>query len=54
MTVNPRTRFAELPEARRQAILALADQLAAEELTLAEPREARRRSQAELAERLGM
>jgi transcriptional regulator with XRE-family HTH domain len=43
-----------LPEARRKAILAAADRLIAEELTLAELREARRRSQAELAKRLGV
>ncbi len=52
MAVNSKGRFAELPEARRKAILA--DQTAAEELTLAELREARRRSQAELAKKLGV
>jgi TRAP-type C4-dicarboxylate transport system substrate-binding protein len=54
MAVNSKDRFAQLPEARRKAILALADQMAAEELTLAELREARRRSQAELAKKLGV
>jgi TRAP-type C4-dicarboxylate transport system substrate-binding protein len=54
MAVNSKDRFAQLPEARRKAILALADQMAAEELTLAELREARQRSQAELAKKLGV
>ncbi len=54
MAVNSKDRLAQLPEARKKAIPALADQLAAEELTLAELREARRRSQAELAKKLGV
>jgi transcriptional regulator with XRE-family HTH domain len=43
-----------LPEARRTASLAKADRLVTEELILAELREARRRSQAELARKLGV
>ena len=54
MVVDSRERFARLPESRRRAILAQADRLTAEELTLAELREARRRSQAELASKLGI
>ena len=52
MAINSKDRFARLPEARRKAILAHADLLVAEELTLAELREARQRTQAELAEKL--
>ncbi len=54
MAINSKERFAQLPEPRRKAILAEADRLIAEELTLAELREARRRSQAELAQKLGV
>ena len=54
MAINSRDRFAELPESRRKAIQARAETLIAEELTLAELREACRRSQAELAEKLGV
>jgi ribosome-binding protein aMBF1 (putative translation factor) len=54
MAINSKDRFAQVPEARRKAILAEADRLVAEELTLAELREARRRSQAELAKKLGV
>ncbi len=54
MAINSRDRFAQLPEARRKAILAAADQLVAEELTLAQLRQARQRSQAELARKLGV
>jgi DNA-binding XRE family transcriptional regulator len=52
MAINSKDRFAQLPEARRKAILAHADQLVAEELTLAELREALQRTQAELAKKL--
>jgi DNA-binding XRE family transcriptional regulator len=54
MAINSQDRFAMLPEARRKAILARAEQLVAEELTLAELREALQRSQAELAKKLGV
>ncbi len=54
MAINSKERFARLPEARRKAILAEADRLVAEELTLAQLRQARQRSQAELAEKLGV
>jgi DNA-binding XRE family transcriptional regulator len=54
MAINSKDRFARLPEPRREAILAEADRLVAEELTLAQLRQARQRSQAELAEKLGV
>jgi ribosome-binding protein aMBF1 (putative translation factor) len=54
MAINSKDRFATLPEARQKAILARADELVAAEMTLAELREARQRSQADLAGRLGV
>jgi DNA-binding Xre family transcriptional regulator len=54
MAINAKDKFAELPEARRKAIKARAAELIAEELSLAELREARQRSQVELAQKLGI
>jgi DNA-binding Xre family transcriptional regulator len=54
MPINAKDQFAKLPEARRKAIKARAAELIAEELSLAELREARQRSQVELAEKLGI
>ncbi len=54
MAISAKDRFAQLPEARQKAILARADELTAEELTLAELREVRQRSQVELAAKLGI
>ena len=54
MAISAKDRFAMLPEARQKAILARADELTAEELTLAELREVRLRSQAALAAKLGI
>jgi transcriptional regulator with XRE-family HTH domain len=54
VAINARNYLAKLPKARRDAIQARAEELIAEELTLAELREVRRRSQAELAKKLGV
>ena len=54
MAINARDRFARLPKARQQKILARAEELIAEEMSLAELREVRLRSQAQLAEKLGI
>jgi hypothetical protein len=54
MAIKARDYIAKLPESEQKAIQAEAQQLIAEELTLAELREARRRSQAELAQKLGV
>jgi DNA-binding XRE family transcriptional regulator len=53
MAINSKDLFAKLPEARREKILARADQLI-DEANLAELRQARRRSQIELAKLLGV
>ncbi len=54
MAINARDRFAMLPKARQKAIKARTAELIAEELSLAELREARQRSQVELAQKLGI
>jgi DNA-binding XRE family transcriptional regulator len=54
MAIKARDYIAKLPESEQIAIKAEAQKLIAEELTLAELREARRRSQAELAKKLGV
>jgi DNA-binding XRE family transcriptional regulator len=54
MAIKARDYIAKLPESEKIAIKAEALELIAEELTLAELREARRRSQAELAKKLGI
>jgi DNA-binding XRE family transcriptional regulator len=54
MAIKARDYIAKLPESEQKAIQAEAQRLIAEELTLAELREARRRSQAELAKELGV
>jgi DNA-binding XRE family transcriptional regulator len=54
MAIKARDYIAKLPRSEQIAIKAEAQQLIAEELTLAELREARRRSQAELAKKLGV
>jgi transcriptional regulator with XRE-family HTH domain len=54
MAVDAREYIAKLPKKRREKIQGRADELIAEELTLRELREARRRSQVELAEMLGI
>jgi DNA-binding XRE family transcriptional regulator len=54
MAIKARDYIARLPESEQAAIKAEAQKLVAEELTLAELREARRRSQAELARKLGV
>jgi hypothetical protein len=54
MAINSEDIFAALPEARQKAILARADELIAEELTLSAIREACRKSQTELADKLGV
>jgi DNA-binding XRE family transcriptional regulator len=54
MAIRARDYITKLPESEQLAIKAEAQTLIAEELTLAELREARRRSQAELAKRLGV
>jgi hypothetical protein len=53
MATNVKDYLAKIPKARRDAIHARAEELIAEELTLAELREVRQRSQAELAKKLG-
>jgi DNA-binding XRE family transcriptional regulator len=54
MAIKARDYIAKLPESEQLAIKAEAQKLVTEELTLAELREARRRSQAELARKLGV
>src|SRR5205823_11969284 len=54
MAIRARDYIAKLPESEQRAIQAEARKLIAEELTLAQLREARRRSQAELAKKLGV
>jgi DNA-binding XRE family transcriptional regulator len=54
MAIKARDYIAKLPESEQIAIKAEAQKLIAEELTLAELREARRQSQAELAKKLGV
>ncbi len=54
MAIKARDYIAKLPESEQAAIKAEALKLIAEELTLAELREARWRSQAELARKLGV
>jgi transcriptional regulator with XRE-family HTH domain len=54
MAINARDRFARLPKVRQEKILARAAELIAEEMSLAELREIRLRSQAQLAEKLGI
>jgi len=54
MAIKARDYIAKLPESEQSAIKTEAQKLIAEELTLAELREARRRSQAELARKLGV
>jgi DNA-binding XRE family transcriptional regulator len=54
MAIKARDYIAKLPESEQAGIKAEAQKLIAEELTLAELREARRRSQAELANKLGV
>ena len=54
MAINAKDYIAKLPKRRREAIRKRADELIAEELTLRELREARERSQIELAEKLGI
>jgi Helix-turn-helix domain len=53
MAINAKDCFAKLPGARRRKILARADELVAEEMTLSKLREARLRSQVQIAEKLG-
>jgi DNA-binding XRE family transcriptional regulator len=54
MVINAKDRFAELPEDDRKAILKRADVIYAEEMSLAELRKVRQRSQAKLAKKLGV
>ena len=54
MAINAKDRFARLPKARQKKILARAEEMIAEEMSLAELREACLRSQAQLAEKLGI
>ena len=54
MAINAKDYLAKLSPTRREAIQARADVLIGEELSLAELREARQRSQIELAKRLGI
>jgi DNA-binding XRE family transcriptional regulator len=54
MAIKARDYIAKLPEREQQAIRAEAKRLVLEELTLSAIREARRQSQAELAEKLGV
>src|SRR5262249_12548792 len=54
MAIRARDYIAKLPESEQRAIKEEAQRLIAEELTLAQLREARRRSQAELAQKLGV
>jgi transcriptional regulator with XRE-family HTH domain len=54
MAIKARERFERLPKARRDKIAARTDEFVAEEMTLAKLREARLRSQAQIAEKLGI
>jgi DNA-binding Xre family transcriptional regulator len=54
MAINAKDYLAKLPRQRQEAIQKRADDLIAEEMTLKELREARQRSQVELAKRLGI
>jgi DNA-binding XRE family transcriptional regulator len=54
MAIRARDYIAKLPESEQKAIRDKAQRLIAEELTLAQLREARQRSQAELARKLGV
>ncbi len=54
MAINAKDRFARLPKARQEKILARAQEMIAEEMSLAQLREACLRSQAQLAEKLGV
>jgi transcriptional regulator with XRE-family HTH domain len=54
MAINAKDYVARLPKKRQEAIRKRADELIAEELTLRELRKVRERSQAELAEKLGI
>ncbi len=54
MAISAKDRFARLPKARQAKILARAEEMIAEEMTLTKLREARARSQAELAAKLGI
>jgi hypothetical protein len=51
MAINASERFERLPKARRDRIAARTNELIAEVMTLANPREPRLRSQAQIAER---
>jgi DNA-binding XRE family transcriptional regulator len=54
MAIKARDYIAKLPKSEQRAIKAEAQELIAEELTLAQIREALKRSQAELAKKLGV
>jgi len=54
MAINAKDYIAKLPKTRRHVIRKRAEELIAEELTLRELRDARRRSQAEIAKKLGI
>jgi DNA-binding XRE family transcriptional regulator len=54
MAINAKDRFAKLPKARQEKIIARADEMMAEEMSLAQLREACMRSQVQLAEKLGI
>jgi transcriptional regulator with XRE-family HTH domain len=54
MAINASDRFERLPKARKDKILARTNELVAEEMTLAKLREARLRSQVQIAEKLGI
>jgi DNA-directed RNA polymerase specialized sigma subunit len=54
MAIKARERFERLPKARRDKIAARTDELITEEMTLAKLREARLRSQVQIAEKLGI
>jgi DNA-binding Xre family transcriptional regulator len=54
MAINAKDRFAKLPKARQEKILARAEEMMAEEMSLAKLREVRQQSQAQLAEKLGI
>ncbi len=54
MAINAEDYIARLPKSRRDAIRKRADELVVEELTLRELRDARRRSQVEIAHKLGI
>jgi len=54
MAINAEDYIARLPKSRREAIRKRAEELVAEELTLRELRDARQRSQVEIAKKLGI